>query len=68
MTFYEVHYSPRSTNSALAKSCRPACMLAAFLTPTVLAIFIVKLVVPELVPGIKLLAGQVPEAIDGLLA
>lgn len=68
MSFYEVHYFPRSTNSALIKSRRPVCMLAAFLTLAVLVMFIVKLVVPELVSCIKLLAGQVPAAIDDLLA
>ena len=68
MTFYETHYFPQSTNSALIKSRRPVCMLAAFLTLAVLLIFIVKLVIPELVSCIKLLAGQVPAVIDDLLA
>lgn len=68
MTFYEVHYFPQTTNSALIKSRRPVCMLAAFLTLALLLIFIVKLVVPELVSCIKLLAGQVPAAINDLLA
>ncbi len=68
MAFYEAHYFPQSTRSVLAKSRRPVCMLAAFLTLAVLLIFIVKLVVPELISCIKLLAGQVPAAIDDLLA
>lgn len=67
MTFYEAHYFPQSTNPALTKSRRPVCMLAAFLTLAVLLIFIVNLVIPELVSCIKLLAGQVPTAIDALL-
>ena len=68
MTFYEMHYFPRSINSALIKSRRPVCMLAAFLTLALLLIFIVNLVIPELVSCIKLLAGQIPAAIDDLLA
>ncbi|WP_195279195.1 AI-2E family transporter [Clostridium sp. J1101437_171009_A5] len=68
MSFYEAHYFPRSPNSALIKSRRPVCMLAAFLTLAILLIFIVKLVIPELVSCIKLLAGQVPTAINNLLA
>lgn len=68
MTFYEMHYFPQSINSALIKSRRPVCMLAAFLTLALLLIFIVNLVIPELVPCIKLLAGQIPAAIDDLLA
>ena len=68
MTFYEAHYFPHSTNSALIKSRRPVCMLAAFLTLALLLIFIAKLVIPELVSCIKLLVGQVPAVIDDLLA
>lgn len=68
MSFYETHYFPQSANPALKKSRRPVCMLAAFLTLAVLLIFIVKLVIPELVSCIKLLAGQVPAAINDLLA
>lgn len=68
MTFYEAHYFPQSKASALIKSRRPVCMLAAFLTLSVLLTFIVKLVVPELVSCVKLLVGQVPSAIDDLLA
>lgn len=68
MTFYEAHYFPQSKASALIKSRRPVCMLAAFLTLSVLLTFIVKLVVPELVSCVKLLVGQVPPAIDDLLA
>lgn len=68
MTFYETHYFPRSANPALSKSRRPVCMAAAFLTLAALLFFIAKLVVPELVSCIKLLAGQVPAAINDLLA
>ena len=67
MCFYETHYFPQSTNPKLRKSRRPVCMLAAFLSLGILLIFVVKLVVPELVSCIKLLAGQVPGAIDHLL-
>lgn len=68
MTFYEAHYFPQATHTALIKSRRPVCMLAAFLTLAVLLIFIVKLVVPELISCVKLLVGQVPAVIDDLLA
>ncbi|MGI5953452.1 AI-2E family transporter [Dysosmobacter sp.] len=68
MSFYEAHYFPRSAHCVLIKSRRPVCMLAAFLTLAVLLIFIIKLVIPELISCIKLLAGQVPAAINDLLA
>lgn len=68
MSFYESHYFPRKTSPALVKSRRPVCMLAAFLTLAVLLIFVVKLVIPELVSCIKLLAGQIPAVVDTLLA
>lgn len=67
MGFYETHYFPQSDNPKLKKSRRPVCMLAAFLTLAALLIFAVKLVVPELIACIKLLAGQVPGAVDDLL-
>ena len=67
LTFYEVHYFPQTTSAVVIKSRRPVCMLAAFFTMAVLLFFIFKLVVPELISCIKLLAGQIPEAIDGLL-
>lgn len=68
MTFYEAHYFPRSTQPALVKSRRPVCMSAAFLTLVILLFFVAKLVIPELVSCVKLLVGQVPAAIDELLA
>lgn len=67
MSFYETHYFTQSTSPKLKKSRRPVCMLAAFLTLAVLLIFVVKLVVPELISCVKLLAGQIPGAVDALL-
>lgn len=67
MTFYEVHYFPQTAHSALIKSRRPVCMLAAFLTLALLLIFMIKLVIPELVSCVKLLAGQIPAVMDDLL-
>lgn len=67
MSFYEAHYFPQSANPKLRKSRRPVCMLAAFLTLAVLLMFVVKLVVPELISCVKLLARHIPGAIDALL-
>lgn len=67
MSFYEKHYFPQTTNHALIKSRRPVCMLSSFLTLILVLILVINLVVPELVSCVKLLAGQIPAAIDDLV-
>ena len=67
MSFYEKHYFPKTTDRRLIKSRRPVCMIFSFLTLILVLIFVVNLAVPELVSCIKLLAGQIPAAIDDLV-
>lgn len=64
MSFYEKHYFPRAINKNLIKSRRPVCLISAFLTLILILLFVINLVVPELISCIKLLAGQLPEAIN----
>lgn len=67
MSFYEKHYFPKSRKPAAAKSRRPVCMLAAFITLVVIIALLGKLVVPELMASVELLIAQVPGAIGSLL-
>ncbi len=62
MSFYERHYFPRSSGSGVAKSRRPVCMLAAFITLVLVLALLAKLVVPELVACVELLIAEIPEA------
>lgn len=64
MSFYEKHYFPKTINKNLIKSRRPVCLISAFLTMVLVLLFIINLVVPELISCIRLLAGQLPEAIN----
>lgn len=60
MSFYEKHYFPKSSKTAVRKSARPVCMLAAFLTLLLIIAFVLRLVVPELVTCVKLLLAGIP--------
>lgn len=64
MSFYEKHYFPKTINKNLIKSRRPVCLISAFLTMILVLLFVINLVVPELISCIRLLAGQLPEAIN----
>ncbi|MBQ8039157.1 MAG: AI-2E family transporter, partial [Lachnospiraceae bacterium] len=67
MSFYERYYFPKSKKQGVKKSRRIVCMLAAFATLLLLVIFLVRLVVPELMDCVQLLAAQVPKTINSLL-
>jgi len=66
MSFYEKHYFPKSRKQGIAKSRRPACMVAAFVTLLIAAALLVKLVVPELMASVELLIAQIPGAVQTL--
>ncbi len=67
MSFYEKHYFPKSQKSGIAKSRRPVCMLASFITLVLLMILLMKMVVPELMACIELLIAKIPGAITSLV-
>ena len=68
MSFYESHYFVNSKKTAVRKSARPVCMLAAFLTLILIVAFVLYMVIPELASCIKLLFAGVPDVMDATVA
>ena len=68
MCCYERHYFPNSKSTAVKNSRRVVCMLASFVTVVLILVFLIRLVFPELVSCIELLAAQIPTAVKELLA
>lgn len=68
MSFYEKHYFTKSTSTAVRKSARPVCMVAAFLTLVAVLALVIRLVVPELISCIQLLFAAVPQVMKTLSA
>lgn len=68
MSFYETHYFPKSSKSAVIKSRRPVCLVASFLTLILIMIFVIRMVVPELISCISLLFTGVPEVLEMVVA
>lgn len=64
MQFYERFYFPKKQAGILAKSRRPVCMTAAFLTLVAIIVLIVSIVLPQLVSCIQLLISSVPGAVE----
>lgn len=67
MRFYEKHYFPKAVEGFAAKSRRPVCMIAAFLTLIIIVILVVDLIVPELVSCVGVIFSALPAAIDSLV-
>lgn len=67
MAFYERHYFPKSQNDKLRKSCRPVCMLSAFITLVAIIILVVALVLPQLISCVNMIFSALPGAITKLL-
>ncbi|MBQ3133291.1 MAG: AI-2E family transporter [Clostridia bacterium] len=68
MSFYERHYFPkRADKPAVARSRRPVCLAAAFLTLVAIVAAVVWLVIPELVSCLKFLAAEIPPALTAML-
>jgi len=67
MSFYERHYFPKTTKSAVIKSRRPVCMIAAMVTLIAVIALIIVLIVPQLTACVQLLAAQIPEALRSLV-
>lgn len=68
MVFYEKLYFPRTNRPFLAKSRRPICMLAAYVTVAAILALVLLLVVPQLVSCVKLLLSDIPAAAEHLVA
>lgn len=66
MSLYERRYFPSSQSKAVIKSRRPVCLLLSFLTLVVIAMLLLRLVVPELAACVQMLAAEVPAALERL--
>ncbi len=66
MSFYERHYFPKTKKSALSKSRRPVCMVAAFVTLIAVVVLLINIVVPEFISCIQLLIVKLPDTINKL--
>lgn len=67
MSFYEKHYFPKIQSKAIEKSRRVICLLASILTLAAVLALVIGLVLPELASCVKLLAAEVPVAIDAVV-
>lgn len=68
MSFYERHYFPKAKAKFWIKSRRPVCMVGAMMTLVGIIALVIYLVIPELIACIKLLAAEVPGAVDTAVA
>lgn len=68
MSVYEKHYFPKQTLKLVAGSRRIVCMLGAMLTLVGIVTLVVRLVIPELVACIQLLAAEVPKTVEKLVS
>lgn len=67
MSFYEKHYFPKIQNQAIQKSRRVLCLLGAILTLVAVLTLVIGLVIPEVARCVRLLAAEIPLAIDNLV-
>lgn len=64
MTFFEKYYFPHTDNIWVQRSRRGVCMLLAFAAIGLVVYGVLRIVVPELVRCLRLLAGSLPDAIN----
>lgn len=67
MRFYESHYFPGAESRFALKSRRPFCMTAAFLTLIIIAILVIKLIVPELISCVGVIISALADAMESLV-
>lgn len=60
----EAVYFPKSKNEKILKTRRPVCIVLSFMALAVIVAILVNLVVPELVSTFKLMAEEIPEAVE----
>ena len=63
MNLYERNYFPKSKKTAVCKSRRPVCMLAAMVTLIAVIALIIVLIVPQLTACVQLLIAELPGAL-----
>lgn len=69
MSFYERHYFTKyEKRKIVIKSKKPVCLIASVITFAGIIALLIKLVIPELVSCIRLLAAGIPDAMDKMLA
>ncbi|MEE1224362.1 MAG: AI-2E family transporter [Clostridia bacterium] len=69
MSFYERHYFTKyEKRKIVIKSKKPVCLIASVITFAGIIALLIKLVIPELVSCIRLLASGIPDAMDKVLA
>ncbi len=68
MSFYEKHYFPSSSKTAVIKSRRGVCLIGAILTLLAVVSLVIGLVVPQLVSCVQLLIEKAPAAMDTVVA
>ncbi len=64
MSFYETYYFPKNKTALVVKTRRIVCMLAAMLTLLGIVTLVIRLVIPELMACIQLLASEIPAALE----
>lgn len=67
MGFYEGHYFPKAQVGIAAKSRRPVCMAAAFLTLIVIVILVINLIVPELISCVGVIISALPKVMEAIV-
>ncbi len=65
-SLYEKRYFAKSQSSAIAKTRRPVCVAAAFITLIAIVVFIISLVVPQLVDCVHLLVSDLQTLVTDL--
>ena len=61
MSFYEKHYFPKSLKPVVAKTRRPVCMVAAFVSLLAVVTLIATVVVIQLVECVKVIIDETPD-------
>ena len=67
MSFYEKHYFIKSKSSFVNKSRRAVCLVTSLLTLVAVVALVIGLVVPELIACVRLLAAEVPLAVENVM-
>lgn len=67
MSCYERHFFPKVETGALAKSRRPVCMLAAFVTLVGIVALVITMIVPQLIECIQVIIAGVPKVVNFLI-
>ncbi len=68
LNLYEKHYFKNSNNPLVVKTRRPLCLLFSFLTLAAIIALVISLIVPQLISCVKLVAQELPAAINFTLS